>query len=310
MDPLAELANELWAARNATGGWGYFPAKGSRVEPTAWSLLALLNSGGAWDGPPAALLPHASFLSLSQQHGGLIVEDARLPGNLAFNGLAALLALDQPATMGSLQVGALLTAITGTWGIRLPQTPEFRQDNSLRGWPWIDATFSWVEPTSWCLLSLKHWRLSADGGRTPAGWSPGMAGLVQARIEEGSRMLLDRVCAAGGWNYGNSAVLGEDLRPYIPTTAIALLALGANQADEATTRSLNYLQQHALAEPAGLALSLALICLTVHGLDTAAVTERLLAQWASTRFLGNTLVMAMALYALSSDRHRGQAFRV
>ena len=33
-----------------------------------------------------------------------------------------------------------------------------RQDNSLQAWSWIDQTFSWVEPTAWCLLFLKKLR--------------------------------------------------------------------------------------------------------------------------------------------------------
>ena len=40
-----------------------------------------------------------------------------------------------------------------------------RQDGSLQAWSWVDGTFSWVEPTAWCLLLLKKWRLQAAGRR-------------------------------------------------------------------------------------------------------------------------------------------------
>src|SRR5699024_403026 len=56
-------------------------------------------------------------------------------------------------------------------------------DGTLRGWSWIDNTFSWVEPTSYALLALK-----AHGIGT------------HSRVQEAERLLLDRVCADGGWN--------------------------------------------------------------------------------------------------------------
>ena len=35
------LRTFLLAGRNADGGWGYYPGKASRLEPTCWALLAL-----------------------------------------------------------------------------------------------------------------------------------------------------------------------------------------------------------------------------------------------------------------------------
>ena len=48
---------------------------------------------------------------------------------------------------------------------------------------------------------------------------------ADTRIRDGEAVLRDRVCVDGGWNYGNSNVFGKNLPAYIPTTAIALLAL-------------------------------------------------------------------------------------
>ena len=45
------------------------------------------------------------------------------------------------------------------------------------------------------------------------------------RIRQGELLLYDRMCADGGWNYGNTKVLGEHLPPYPETTALALIAL-------------------------------------------------------------------------------------
>ena len=95
----------------------------------------------------------------------------------------------------------LLSAITRVAGVRRGQSAILRQNNQLLGWPWIDGTFSWVEPTSWCLLALKK-----------AGQLPSRTGAA-ARIAEADRMLADRCCVSGGWNYGNSNVLGKELSP-------------------------------------------------------------------------------------------------
>jgi hypothetical protein len=44
------------------------------------------------------------------------------------------------------------------------------------------------------------------------------------------RMLLDRRCRDGGWNFGNRRVLGADLPSYPETTALALMALNGHAA--------------------------------------------------------------------------------
>jgi len=81
-------------------------------------------------------------------------------------------------------------------------------NGSLRGWSWYPKTFSWIEPTAYAIIALK-----AEGRGN------------HARVEEAERMLLDRVCVGGGWNYGNKRVLGEDLVPFPQVSAKALIAL-------------------------------------------------------------------------------------
>jgi len=49
-----------------------------------------------------------------------------------------------------------------------------------------------------------------------------------SRIATGERMLLERRCRDGGWNYGNRRVLGADLPSYPETTAMALMALNGH----------------------------------------------------------------------------------
>ncbi len=148
-------------------------------------------------------------------------------------------------------------------GTALPPSPKSnRQDNALQGWPWVASTFSWVEPTAWCVLALKKWVRAHDDRATAA------------RVAEGERLLIDRVCRNGGWNYGNSNVLGKELFPYVPVTAIVLLALQDRHDEQAVKTSASYLASHCLDERSGLSLALASIALAVHGRDNSSVASR------------------------------------
>jgi hypothetical protein len=134
--------------------------------------------------------------------------------------------------------------------------------------------------------------------------------VAAARIAEADRMLIDRACVGGGWNFGNSVVLGQDLRPYIATTALALLALQDRRADPVVDRGWTYLREHRLDESSGLALALTAICCRIYGAPAADVEARLRDLAARTAFLGNLHVLAMAAYALAADSHGAKAFRV
>ena len=50
----------------------------------------------------------------------------------------------------------LVPALVRIKGISVKDTP--RPSDALQGWPWIEDTFSWVEPTAFCLLALKRSR--------------------------------------------------------------------------------------------------------------------------------------------------------
>ncbi len=63
------------------------------------------------------------------------------------------------------------------------------------------------------------------------------------RIEIGERMLRDRACGAGGWNYGGSNVYGQELFPYVPTTALGLLAMQDHPGDPIVARALAWLSE-------------------------------------------------------------------
>jgi hypothetical protein len=292
---VTAMEQALLACANAGGGWGYNPGHASRLEPTCWALLALLPNHPALGGNMSV---HLDFLQGSQRRDGLFVEAAVSKEdrpNLAFNALAAIL-LEHHHMGASVSRDLVVSALIQHKGIKFEPSEINRQDNGLQGWGWIDGTFSWVEPTAWCLLALKKASTrSAD---------------ARARIQEAERVLIDRCCAAGGWNYGNSNMLGQTLLPYMSTTATGLLAMQDRRQDPCVVRSIEYLVQHRVSEQSAMALGLTLIALRVLDHPHDDVRDRLLAQWDRTGFLGNVHLTALALYALGGQPNGGEAFHV
>jgi hypothetical protein len=181
--------------------------------------------------------------------------------------------------------------LSASKGLRLPPDPIIPLDSSLQAWSWVEGTLSWVEPTAWCVLLLKQ-----HAGRRANPDAP-------ERIRVGEQMLADRACQDGGWNYGNSKVYGQDLLPYVPTTALALLAL-QDRRSGAVVRGLERLERDVVTERSAMALSLALICLRIYGRPTT-VPEEHLKKLLSERYVNaglndDLLGLAMALYALNA----------
>jgi hypothetical protein len=276
-----DLTELLVAGRNADGGWGYYRHKTSRLEPTCWAVIALTIAGHEASAAGAALKEWPA-------RDGLLLERAGGEPNHAFQGLA-LLALHAAALEHQVGNRALLDRMQRVKGIALKPSPNNRQDNSIQGWPWIDETFSWVEPTAWCLLALK-----TCAQRSYARIDP-------VRVRDAERLLVDRSCRGGGWNYGNSNMLGKELAPYVPTTAVTLLAMRDRFSEPVVAQGLEFLEQHSTSERSAVALGLASRALSAYGRDTTAVQTALREQLPITVALGNHAAAAAALYALMND---------
>jgi hypothetical protein len=279
-----DLRAALRAARNADGGWSYAPGRRSRIESTCWAALALGHSEGR--------APDVEALRRWKRQDDWLLDVPGAPPNIAFNALAALTFLQAPATAPLAH--PIVERLVQTKGLRFGQNDVIRQDNSLQAWPWVDGTASWVEPTAWCLLLLKKLRSQAP--------SPD----ASERIGVGEQFLFDRVCHDGGWNYGNKEVYGTKLWPYVPTTAVALLALRDHQSHPVVTRSLEQLQKDVLSERSVVAVALAIICLRAFGV-AAHVLEQTVIELAAQADPANLLATAMMLYALT-DASRQVAF--
>ena len=283
-DITSALRATLVASRNADGGWPYYAGKSSRLEPTCAALV----------GMAAPISEVLAVLESWPRRDGLFSDGAG-EINVAFNGLAALTlapAYDRPVAR------ELTAALVRTKGVVIPPSTINRQNNALQGWGWTTDTFSWVESTATCLLGLK--RLAG---------APRAADLT-ARIAEAEALLVDRVCHDGGWNHGNANMLGKDLPAYVPTTALALLALHDRPTDATVARSVAFLHGRRLAETGALALALARIALGVYGADAGDVDAAMAGEWQRSTFLGNLHATAMALCALTGVGSGFEAFRV
>jgi hypothetical protein len=290
--PAAALRARLVDLASTSGGWPYYAGQPARIEPTCWALLALSHL--ATPRETAVVTAGRRFLRSLMQSSGLLVEPNTPGPNYAWNGLA-LLALNAKDDLDL--ADRLSSALLGVRGIQVDDpTGVVHQNNKLQAWPWTDGTFSWLEPTALCLLALKVRRVSA-----PA---------VAARVADAEAIIFDRVCDPAGWNYGNAHVMAQDLRPYVPTTALVLLAMQDKPDHAVVRRSLDWLAAHATAEPATMACATATIGLHMYGKQTDDVRRLLADQYARSHALDNAHLIALAAYALTLPEHRGEAVRV
>jgi hypothetical protein len=285
--PVQTIRLLLLASRNADGGWGYYAGKGSRLEPTCWALLALSGDGDARQ-------QCARALGEWPVSNGVLLERPGGQPNYAFHALA-LLTLRAFRLSHRAGDAALLQGLVDAKGIQLEQSPDFRQDNSLQAWSWVPETFSWVEPTAWSLLALKK------SDRSPTS---------EQRIAEGERLLVDRACSPGGWNFGNSRVYESDLPPYVPTTAIALLALQDRPVTPSLDAGLKFLAQEAPVESSSMALGLGALALSAWGRTQAGLSNALERQLSTTAEIGSLLGIGIGLYALKQIKDPDATFRL
>ncbi len=122
-------------------------------------------------------------------------------------------------------------------------------DTTIPGWPWIQGTHSWLEPTAINVLGLE----AAGYGDHP-------------RAVSGRRLLANRILPNGGCNYGNTVVLSQTLRPHVEPTGLAMLALANRVSDDPRIdASLDYLESYLKGPVTTLSASYAILGLAAHG---------------------------------------------
>ena len=298
-----EILTRLAQAQRPDGGWGAVPGVFSNTEATALGVLAMAR----WRdhiGPEGLSAGRAWLAEKQNRDGGWPVSDA-VPESSWMTSLAVL-ALFLSRTEGSsrperavLRGGLWLLAERGRgahWIVRLLNRvrsergegePDVVLDINLIGWPWTTDTFSWVEPTSHAMLALMTLRPFLR------------ARSLDARLLEGRRMIFDRMCLGGGWNYGNSRVLGEELWPYPDTTALALMALHDEPSDTRIQESLASLNRMLGASDSILALALSILALRLYGRDVAELRSRLAGKLESAGAPADTRSLALSALAMA-----------
>lgn len=218
------LIDRLTAGVNPTGAWGYRRTTSPCAEPTAMVCLAL----AAREVEPDRWAPGLAWLAQLQRQDGGVPVSAQVSSPCWATGLALLAwAVADPGSnkQHQLHIERGTSWLLATRGRRLPFRPDVHgHDRRLQGWPWVDGTHSWLEPTAYAILALR------------------MVGKNNhARTREGVKLLWDRALPGGGWNYGNKRVLGNTLRPFPETTGIALAALAGEPNEPQIGASIDYL---------------------------------------------------------------------
>jgi len=291
-DTMKAAIDLLLGAQNEDGGWGSVRGKHSNTEATAFALMALksiekekfnrqVTAGLNW------LLKH------QKTDGSWPLNDGSKQSSWTTPiAVLALLSFQDQVERALSAVRWLLEQegrkpgwiASVLWRLSLVnKMPEL--DPYLSGWSWTPGAFSWVEPTSYALMAIKKLR-------------PHLAGTtVEERIQQGEMLIYDRMCKNGGWNYGNSRVLGEPLWPYPDVTAVALIALQDRAGSRVNQLSLHALTNMMREAASGMALGWGILCLTLYGEDLGQLKKTLAKNFQQTRFLGETKPVALAVLA-------------
>ena len=289
---LDQAAKLLRQTQNPDGGWGAIAEKQSNTESTALGLLALRSLDDSREN--SVLEKAEQWLANTQNPDGSWSYGAGSKAPSWSTALGVMALSDSSVEAEPLvRAGNWILAQEGSKpGIlaKLILALSFQKkavhlNDDLVGWSWTPGSFSWVEPTSYCLIALKKIksRLSAKA--------------VQERVDQAELMFYDRMCEGGGWNYGNAAVYGDPLWPYPDITALALIALQDHKERNDNRVSLRALSKMAETTDSGLALGWATICLSVYGEDISELRKRLDQKFAKTKFLGETKPVALAILA-------------
>jgi hypothetical protein len=256
--------------QNEDGGWGFHAGCESRIEPTAWALIALreFNSSLKLD---ETLDRGLRFLVGAQLENGSWPGAPGQQEGCWVTSLAcwSLLAHKQHSTSllrGLQWLNEDRPRDSGFWW-RLAQKVADRkrinaQSVSFSGWSWTPHTASWVEPTCYALIVLR------------AEAAAPLSNLRQ-RAKLAEAMLYDRMCPGGGWNCGNPRVYGVAGQPQIGPTVWALIALHRNSDRPEHRESLDWLESIQATIPSPESLALAHIALGLYGRQNSTLAERL-----------------------------------
>jgi hypothetical protein len=243
---LSEHIHSLEQRRTAGGGVANRPGGSPRTDATCWAILAL----NAIDGHAGTVEAARQALVEAQSADGRIplmpwYPDAIWPTPLAILAWHRCARCQQPRDKAA-------RFLLGFDRMRIVDDPDaaavIGHNPTIKGWPWIAGTSPWLEPTAYGLMALR------------------LVGCEeQERALEGRRLILDRQLSSGGWNYGNTTVYGQELRPMPETTGVALQAVAGLVSRQEVAKSIDYLRSQLPALCTPLALAWAVLGLAAWG---------------------------------------------
>lgn len=190
-------------------------------EPTCLAAIAL--RAHSYD--TAFVLKSLDHVESWQVKSGAVLVSAETP---AATWPTALAALGWGTSSGSRYRNhrrAAIAYLLGNEGQTFKSDPRiYGHDTQLVGWPWIEDTHTWIEPTSYALLALR----AAGQADHP-------------RVHEALKAVYNRAIPTGGWNYGNGRMFVNDLRSFPSTTGMALTALSGRAKDETIAGAIEFL---------------------------------------------------------------------
>lgn len=234
----------------ADAHWSYRAGGPLAAEPAALAALALYGHGRVSDAWRAC----ERLASLASENGSVgVMADQATPSwttslaILAWNAAAGNADSALPASWRSHAERGVAWLLKAA-GETAPRSADLGHDTTLRGWPWVLGTHSWVEPTALAVLALKSAGLSDH-----------------LRVREAVHLLIDRLLPEGGCNYGNTTVLGQTLRPHVAPSGLTLAALtGERDESGRIERTIAYLEQTLNRQTTSISLAYGLIGLAAH----------------------------------------------
>jgi hypothetical protein len=292
------LLNVLINSQNPDGGWGYSSGRRSALEPSAYAFLALRFSAPE----STAFVQAYQFLRDRQlECGGWTVNTVSVEPEAWVTALVGIALHSAEGFSQACRKSAefVLGAFARTrvdWITRLGEwmgvEPQLNVNSHLGGWGWTSQTAKWLEPTCNALIFLNQVRTQMNSSH-----------LVEV-VAESEQMTYNRMCRGGGWNYGNAQVLGEQLRPYALTTALALIALQNYASSPANQQSLDYLMASVAREESALSLCFSSLCLDLYSREWKGLEARVQTLFTETGFFGNLKTVALALLVLEAGERQ------
>ena len=197
--------------------WAYHGDAPLASEPAALAALALVAHGRD---------PHAALDWLVGRQGadgsvGITLEQT-VPGWPTAQAVLAWALADRHASSDAARYTTAIARGTDwlltSQGVPLERNETLGHDSTLVGWPWVEGTHSWIEPTAWAVLALKAVGL-AQHARTARSGSLARRSLASRR----GLQFRQHVCA------GPAAFAPSAIERHLP--------VGAWPAKKSTTRA-------------------------------------------------------------------------